>query len=440
MRKVLAFLFVVVLLFSTTIFADEVSDVADVAEVVDYGKNDVLANFTVNPEFGSDFVTIKLSEIAKGSSLSFSYNPDTGFLYANDEKYRLCLKVIDSNIEINETALVLKNSSEIDMSLPYRFKVFAYISKRGGEPDLNQRILNPQGYFNEKDNVSVLAEATLEFSNDTAKFVLRKLGTSSQIIDMKNVEDFLEDNLILVNRNNTLDRNYLPPDLIYSKPSRGRTAVNLRLNKEAMKQLNYMLDTAFRDGVSGMLITSAYRNFDKQTSLFNNKTSILSRSMNRKTAREEASKVVAIPGSSEHQTGLAADICSERVGLIKNFATTKQGKWLEENSWRFGFTVRYPEDKTWLTGIIYEPWHVRYVGNGHSEIMKVKDMCLEEYVEYIKVNKTIYFDDGIGGNYVVQYIYKPDFNMVGVTLSLPETSTWNISNCTEDSYVLTIKL
>lgn len=431
MRKVFIILLATVLLFNIVIFADETSDNAE---------KDILTAFSVNPELGSDSVTIKLSELSGGSDLRFSYDPDTGFLYADDENYRIYVKVIDSNIEVNETALVLNNISEIDMSLPYRFEVFAYICRQAGEVDINQSMLNQQDYFEGKDNISVSAAATLEFLDDTARLMLREIGTSSQIIDMENIDKFLDDNMLLVNRNNILDRNYLPSDMINSKPSRGRTTVSLRLKSEAIKNLNLMLEAAYRDGVSEFVITSAFRTFDKQTSLFNNKINILSRNMNRKTAMEEASKVVAIPGSSEHQTGLAADIMSERVGLTRNFAETKQGKWLADNSWKFGFIVRYPEDKTELTGIIYEPWHVRYVGNSHSEIMKINDMCLEEYVEYLKEYKTIYFSDGIGSNYIVQYIYKPDFNFSGMMLNLSDASTWTISNCTKDSYILTIKL
>ncbi|HYF84779.1 MAG TPA: M15 family metallopeptidase [Clostridia bacterium] len=431
MRKVFILLLTVFLIFNTIVFADE---------SVNNGEENILAAFSVDPEFASDSITIKLSEMSRGSSLSFSYNPDTEFIYAVDGKYRISIKVLDDNIEVNETAFVLNNIKGMDMSIPYRFKAFIYIGRQDAAKDSYKSVLDPQVFFSGKEVVAVLAEATMEVIDGTAHFVVRKSGTSIHAINKKNVDSNLDNTMLLVNKNNTLDQSYFPPGLIYSNPLRGRTTVNLRLNKEAMKQLNYMLDSAYRDGVSGMVITSAFRTFDKQTSLFNNKTSILSRKMNRKSAMEEASKVVAIPGSSEHQTGLAADICSERVGLVSNFANTKQGKWLEDNSWKYGFVVRYPEDKSKITGIIYEPWHVRYVGSVHSEIMKANNMCLEEYVEYLKKNKVISFSDSSGSNYSVQYINKQDFNAVGVTLSLPETSTWNISNCTKDSYVLTIKL
>lgn len=437
MRKIFAILLAVFLIFNTLVFADEEGESTKAAN---NGEENILAAFSVNPEFESDSVSIKLSDMSRGSALSFTYNPDTEFIYAVDGKYRIFIKELDDNIEVNETAFVFNNIKGMDMSIPYRFKAFIYICRQDAAKDSYKGVLDPQAFFSGKDVVTVLAEATVEFIDGTAHFVVRKSGTSIHAIDKKNVGSNLDNTMLLVNKNNTLDQNYFPSGLIYSNPLRGRATVNLRLNKEAMKQLNYMLDSAYRDGVSGMVITSAFRTFDKQTSLFNNKTSILSRKMNRKAAMEEASKVVAIPGSSEHQTGLAADICSEGVGLISNFANTKQGKWLEDNSWKYGFIVRYPEDKSKITGIIYEPWHVRYVGSVHSEIMKTNGMCLEEYVEYLKANKVISFSDSNGSNYSVQYINKQDFNAVGMTLSLPETSTWNISNCTKDSYVLTIKL
>jgi zinc D-Ala-D-Ala carboxypeptidase len=429
MKKIFAVLLAAFFIFNTLVFADETAD---------NGENGILAAFSVNVEFESDSVAIKLSELSKGSTLSFSYNPDADFIYAADGKYNISVKELDNNIEVNETALVLNDIKGRDMSLPYSFKAFVYICQ-GVADDSYNGVLDPQAFFSGKDVVSALAEVTVELIDDTAHFTVRKAGTSIYLIDKRSIGSNLENNMLLVNKDNTLGQTHFPSDMIYSKPSRGRSTVNLRLDKEAMKQLNYMLDSAYSEGVSGMVIISAFRTFDKQTSLFNNKTSILSRKMNRKIAMEEASKVVAIPGSSEHQTGLAADICSEGTGLTSNFGNTKQGKWLEDNSWKFGFIIRYPKDKTELTGIIYEPWHVRYVGSIHSEIMKKNNMCLEEYVEYLSNNKVISFSDSSGSNYVVQYINKQDFNTAGVTLSLPETSTWDISNCTKDSYILTIK-
>lgn len=423
MKKIFVILLALFLVFNSLVFADESAGNVE---------DNILAAFSASPEFDNDSITIELSELSRGNALNFSYNPDTGLLYAEDDKYKIFVKELNDNIEVNETALVFNHIKGMDISLPYRFKAFVYICTQDVPNDL-------QVFFSGKETASMLVEVTVEFIDGKAQFVVRKPRTSSQAINNENVGENLGNTMLLVNKNNTLSQNYFPSNMVYSSPLRGRTTVNLRLDKEAMKQLNHMLDSAYQDGVSGMVITSAFRTFEKQSSLFNNKASILSRKMNRKAAIEEASRVVAIPGSSEHQTGLAADICSEGVGLISNFAKTKQGEWLKDNSWKFGYIIRYPEDKSNITNIIYEPWHVRYVGSVHSEFMKTNEMCLEEYVEYLKTNGVISFSDSSGSEYAVQYINKPDFNRAGMTLSLPETSTWNISNCTKDSYVLTIK-
>lgn len=431
MRKILILVFAVVLLFNTAVFAED--------SAVNSGK-EAIAVFSAAPEFTNDTITVKLPTAAEGSAPSFSVNPDTGFICANGDKYTAFIKELDDNIEVVEETLVINRTEEIDLYLQYRFNAYIFIFRQEDLADSIGSALEPQLFQAGKDAEALMAEVTVDFTDGKAQFTVRKTGTSTGSIDSGNVDKLLGNNLLLVNRSNALDRSYFPADMIYSKPSRGRAAVNIRLNREAMKQLNYMLDAAYQDGVSGMVITSAFRTFEKQTSLYNDKTSMLSRKMNRRTAMEEASKVVAIPGSSEHQTGLAADICSEGTGLISSFGNTRQGKWLKDNSWKFGYIIRYPKDKTQITGIIYEPWHVRYVGSIHAEIMTSNSLCLEEYVEYLRKNSVISFTDSNGSNYAIQYIDKESFAEAGMTLNLAETSAWSISNCTKDSYILTIKL
>lgn len=90
-----------------------------------------------------------------------------------------------------------------------------------------------------------------------------------------------------------------------------------------------------------------------------------------------ARKLVAAPGCSEHHTGLAFDITVPGT----SFGGTKQAKWLEEHCWEWGFILRYPADKTAITGITNEPWHFRYVGTDAAMEMRETGECLEEYVE-----------------------------------------------------------
>ncbi len=193
---------------------------------------------------------------------------------------------------------------------------------------------------------------------------------------------------------------------------------DLYMNETAMKALSAMFNEAAADGVKYLDITSGYRSYDKQVSLFNNncnktfhwlcteefcgadwigKSSTCPLCGAKATAtlpitREEIEENVATyscaPGTSDHQTGLAVDIVQTSLpsrfdSLIQEFGETEAGKWLAENCYRFGFVLRFPEDKQDQTGIIYEPWHFRFVGLTHATAMYDMNLCLEEYVEYL---------------------------------------------------------
>jgi len=432
MKKKFAVLIVVIMLLSTAVYAED---------ILDSGENDLLASFSVVPSYEDGYMLIKLIDLSDESGLSFSYDPGTGFLHGWDGSYGADIMELEDDIAFDESGISIGKASGEAVAFPYSFRLFIYMYAREPAASGETELLDPAAYYEGQATVYAEVEATLEQTSDRLRLVLRKTGTSNQAVNEANIGDYLSSNLLLVNRSNTLRNDYIPSGLVYGKPARGKTTVNLRLEGEAMDNLNSMLEAAYSEGISGMVITSAFRTFEKQTSLFNNKTNLLSRKMNRRTAMEEASKIVALPGSSEHQTGLAADVCSESVGLIRNFGSTSQGKWMEDNSWRFGLIIRYPMEKTDITGIIYEPWHVRYIGSGHSELVKSRNLCLEEYVEYLKDNRLIYFEGSRGDRYVIRYLDKEEFNSTGgLLLSLKEGSTWDISKCTEDSYVLTIKL
>ena len=95
-------------------------------------------------------------------------------------------------------------------------------------------------------------------------------------------------------------------------------------------------------------------------------------------ARAKVRQTVADPGSSEHHTGLAFDVA---ITGEASFGATKQSVWLAQHCWEYGFILRYPADKTAITGISYEPWHIRYVGREHAMIMRIENLCLEEYID-----------------------------------------------------------
>lgn len=184
--------------------------------------------------------------------------------------------------------------------------------------------------------------------------------------------------LLLVNPWNTL-----PED--FSVELVTLASCGLKVDKRIRADLNEMF-FACQDAGLRPLICSAYRTQATQTRLYNNKISRLrAAGYSRETAVAEAGRWVAVPGTSEHQTGLALDIVSSSYqGLTRRQAGTAEQKWLMEHCWEYGFILRYPEDKCDITGIGYEPWHYRYVGREAALAMRDSGQCLEEYLEALE--------------------------------------------------------
>ena len=179
------------------------------------------------------------------------------------------------------------------------------------------------------------------------------------------------DYLLLVNRDNLLDKTFIPDELVNSKSKYkdhilvNKMALNgfIKMKKDA-KKLGYEID-----------IMSGYRDYCYQEKIYN-------RLVNEK-GFNYAFRHIAPPGASEHQTGLAIDVCVYRDGKcyleyeLENF---EEIKWLHKNAYKYGFILRYPENMEDITGYNYEPWHFRYVGIVASELY-MKQLILEEYVE-----------------------------------------------------------
>lgn len=132
---------------------------------------------------------------------------------------------------------------------------------------------------------------------------------------------------------------------------------------------------AGRENGYNVKINSSYRSKATQQAIWNEKVNNrIEKGQSKSTAEAMVGKSVAIPGTSEHQTGLAVDIKG----------TKKMYDWLAENSWQYGFILRYPDDKIKITGIVYEPWHFRYVGKPLAKDIYDSGLCLEEYLENLK--------------------------------------------------------
>ena len=154
----------------------------------------------------------------------------------------------------------------------------------------------------------------------------------------------------------------------------------------AADRLEKMLDDAARAGYP-MYLVSTYRTIDYQKGLYNNKVKeYLNMGYDQRTAESEAAKWVAIPGTSEHNLGLAADIVSSiwynsHSDLTQDFEETEHFKWLYENCADYGFILRFPKGKESITEIVYEPWHYRYVGQEVAHYIMENDLTLEEFWE-----------------------------------------------------------
>ena len=154
-----------------------------------------------------------------------------------------------------------------------------------------------------------------------------------------------------------------------------------QVDRRCAAALADMLAACRAEGLQPVLC-SAYRTWDKQTSLYENLVAKRqTQGLSLAQARESAATEVAVPGTSEHQLGLAVDIVDAGYQVLDHAQEdTPVQQWLLAHCWEYGFILRYPSDKGEVTGIIYEPWHYRYVGRDHAQAMKRTGQCLEEYL------------------------------------------------------------
>jgi len=188
--------------------------------------------------------------------------------------------------------------------------------------------------------------------------------------------------LALVNGDNAVPR-FTPA--LASVSSYVRTLnTDCTMDEGALAMLKAMFSSAKDAGYGDFRVTDGYRTLEQQQTLYDSM---------------EDKSLVALPGHSEHQTGLAADISYDGVDI----SNSSQGRWLMENSYKYGFILRYPKQKKDITGFSFEPWHYRYVGQPHASFIHQYGLVLEEYVDYLKRNGevTAVYD---GVRYAVYYL------------------------------------
>lgn len=193
----------------------------------------------------------------------------------------------------------------------------------------------------QNSDVSAEVSVTVTALSDNGETVVDKLGAELTYID----------GILIANKTYPLPADYAPG-----------------VDPEAQAAFDKMAAEAYGEELI-LYISSGYRSYDYQSGLYQRYVE--------RSGKAEADRYSARPGHSEHQTGLAFDLNT----ISDDFKDTDEGKWLAENCHRYGFIIRYPEGKEDVTGYIYEPWHIRYLGVDTATAVYDSGLCLEEYLE-----------------------------------------------------------
>ena len=220
--------------------------------------------------------------------------------------------------------------------------------------------------------VKAKQEAQQKKSTDPAEKARKKAVKAAKKRENPLTED-TGDILMIVNKEYGLSEEYKPNDLTkveHCDFSVGSDECH-QLKKEPAEAIEEMFAAAREDGYE-IIMRTGYRSYGYQAALYE--------SYKEQDGEEAADKYSARPGSSEHQSGLCCDVGIEGKDL-NAFEGTDEAKWIADNSWKYGFVVRYPQDKEDITGYMYEAWHIRYVGKEAAKYMHEKNLTLEEYLE-----------------------------------------------------------
>ncbi len=239
-----------------------------------------------------------------------------------------------------------------------------------------------------RPDVRFIATAAVESAFASEKLpektgITARKYTLDELSEREDVE--FNDDLILVNTSHTLENTYIPTLVDYKE-----TGILLTENfSEAFTKLNTETKNSCGEG---LYFSSGYRSFAEQEQVYS----------------EEGSDTAQLPGASEHMTGLAADVYVNGFAG-KSIIKSPTGRYVNNNCCKFGFVIRYPFGKKSVTGISYEPWHLRYVGLPHSEIITKNGLTLEEYVDLFEYGEWYSY-----GEYVIS-------RQQGDELFVPET-------------------
>ncbi|MBQ8208318.1 MAG: D-alanyl-D-alanine carboxypeptidase family protein [Clostridia bacterium] len=327
-----------------------------------------------------------------GTKASLRYTADQGE-YVEFTIGSVSAKINGDIVNMEGAALVRENEN-VWIPLSFGEAYFGGILFERDEEESTIKILREE-LPESSDEAPIYADVTFRIKGSQTIEGIDEDPDIGDIADMGFVNDLSEYEqymnpsdrdayLILVNKTNSISAEDIPENLVSIVNVRqdGRKEQMVECAEKALEALFIEMKSA---GYTDVSVTSGYRSYNKQVSLF---TTYLQREManNPSLSEAEAKEIVltysAFPGTSEHQTGLCCDMHNLPSADVA-FAQKEAYTWLKENCYKFGFIIRFPEDKVDITGYSFEPWHYRFVGRYHATRIHNLGMCLEEYIEHL---------------------------------------------------------
>lgn len=273
---------------------------------------------------------------------------------------------------------------------------------------------------------------TAQSGSDVGESQTPTLSDDWQVLTMTQ-SDMAQGHLILVNADYAYDPNQAE-DLVavYSEKNDYYyvSTVELLVSRTIMSSLNNWMEDFYQEtGIDNIELVAGHRTVEYQQYLRDRAVE--------NHGQEHADNYIALPGHSEHHTGFAIDLDTyyAETDSLGGFDGTGDYAWVVENAWRYGFVQRYPSNKQDVTGISYEEWHFRHVGLPHSKIMYDNNLCLEEYIAYLR---NYPFD----GNHLTVEVEDDSYEIYycqGLTVTVPKDREYEISGNNVDGFIVTIR-
>ncbi len=260
------------------------------------------------------------------------------------------------NEEVAPDEIILLVNHNIDeLEIPYQKEIRSFISQDYFIEENLERYLNYQKSHTDKTYRDIVQEVNVHIDYPFYEYDIES--------------DFSKGNLIIANKYYTLGADFVPDDLVTLTEC---TRANQQVTQETKEAYTNMCRAMKTEGLN-LIATSTYRSYQTQVVLYNRYVS--------QHGREWADSCSSRAGHSEHQTGLTIDVITPTTDF-STFESTEEFAWLQEHAHEYGFILRYPEGKTYLTGYDYEPWHYRYVGVETATKIHELGITYDEYYEY----------------------------------------------------------